>query len=188
MKRLKFMDPQQIIAIVVSLIVLAVGIFAFFTVTTNVQSASSDVPVGNNMVLSTNKAIQGWTGAPVGNYLVFIPVSADANNVTITKLEALNATTLVWTEFHCDNGTFISGNDTYRVSRRTVNGSTDWTYFRLTYNVPGSATTGANNMTWKALNNNSYTGGQVFNIVGIVIMIGAIMSIIGIIYSYLRPY
>jgi hypothetical protein len=80
------MDPQQIISVVVSLIVLAVGIFAFFTTTTQIPKA----------------------------------------------------------------GTGHAGQE--------------------------------------AINNSTKTAGQVFNIVGIVIMIGAIMSIIGIIYSYLRPY
>ena len=82
----KFMDPQQIIAVVVSLIVLAVGIFAFFTTVSSIPKAG------------------------IGH--------------------------------------------------------------------PGQ----------EAINNSTKTAGSVFNIVGIVIMIGAIMSIIGIFYSYLRPY
>jgi S1-C subfamily serine protease len=52
----------------------------------------------------------------------------------------------------------------------------------------GSGYYGRNlNDTEKALKNASNLGGSVFNILGIVITIGAIMSIIGVIYGYLRP-
>jgi beta-lactamase regulating signal transducer with metallopeptidase domain len=98
--KFKFMDPQQIISVVVSLIVLAVGIFAYFTTTSQTSDA---LP---------NKWVAG----------------------------------------------------------------------------AGSGAGQEYNTTYKAIKNSSATAGQVFNIVGIVIMIGAIMSIIGIIYSYLRPY
>jgi hypothetical protein len=113
-------------------------------------------------------------------------VTTGYTNTTPTLVEAYNKTTHEWDD-KCLNGTFMS-NNTYRINRRTINGSTDYTWARITYSLAGTATTGENNVTWKALNNNSFTGGAVFNIVGIVIMIGAIMSIIGIIYSYLRPY
>ena len=56
-------------------------------------------------------------------------------------------------------------------------------FFVTTQNIP----TSGNARVSSAINNVSDTGNTVFNIVGIVIIIGAIMSIIGIIYSYLRP-
>ena len=37
------------------------------------------------------------------------------------------------------------------------------------------------------INNTSDTGGQVFNVIGIVLIIGAIMTIVGLVYSYVRP-
>ena len=37
-----------------------------------------------------------------------------------------------------------------------------------------------------AINNTSNTGVQVFNIVGIVLIIGAIMAIVGLVYNYVR--
>lgn len=37
-----------------------------------------------------------------------------------------------------------------------------------------------------AINNTSNTGTQVFNIIGIVMVIGAIMSIVGLVYNYVR--
>ena len=43
------------------------------------------------------------------------------------------------------------------------------------------------NRTYNAIMNASETGDSVFNIVGIVLIIGAIMSIIGLVYGYMRP-
>lgn len=37
-----------------------------------------------------------------------------------------------------------------------------------------------------AVNNVSDTGNSVFNIIGIVLIIGAIMSIVGLVYNYVR--
>ena len=37
-----------------------------------------------------------------------------------------------------------------------------------------------------AINNVSSTGDSVFNIIGIVLIIGAIMSIVGLVYNYVR--
>ena len=41
--------------------------------------------------------------------------------------------------------------------------------------------------TKSAINNTSKTGNSVFNIIGIVLIIGAIMTIVGLVYSYVRP-
>lgn len=40
--------------------------------------------------------------------------------------------------------------------------------------------------TWDAVNNTTDTASSVFNIVGIVLIIGAIMSIVGLVYNYVR--
>ena len=40
--------------------------------------------------------------------------------------------------------------------------------------------------TRNAVNNVSATGNSVFNIIGIVLIIGAIMSIVGLVYNYVR--
>ena len=50
-----------------------------------------------------------------------------------------------------------------------------------------SATTALENSTYNAIMNTSSTGNQVFNIVGVVLIIAAIMSIVGLVYSYIRP-
>jgi len=91
----KFMDPDQIMNVVVALIVLGVGIFAFFITLSNIPLVK--------------------------------PSSA-------------------------------------------LNGSTSLT-----------------NSTYNAVINVSQTGGSVFNIVGVVMIIGAIMTIVGLVYSYVRP-
>jgi len=84
------MDPEMIMTIVVSLIILGVGVFAFFVVTTQIS-------------------------ANVGGY----------------------------------------SNDTQVIH--------------------------------SSINNTSNTGNSVFNIVGVVLIIGAIMTIVGLVYSYVRP-
>jgi len=52
--------------------------------------------------------------------------------------------------------------------------------------TPGAGTE-ATNQTYFAVQNISDTGDSVFNIVGIVLVIGAIMTIVGLVYSYVRP-
>jgi len=44
------------------------------------------------------------------------------------------------------------------------------------------------NATYFAVINISRTGNQVFNIIGVVLIIAAIMSIVGLVYSYIRPH
>ena len=60
----------------------------------------------------------------------------------------------------------------------------------LTKQVPvgtdESASAVWNNRTRLALVNGSTTGNNVFNIVGVVLIIGAIMSIVGLVYNYVR--
>jgi len=55
-------------------------------------------------------------------------------------------------------------------------------FFVTTQNIPTESA-----RVSSAINNVTATGNTVFNIVGIVIIIGAIMSIIGIIYGYISP-
>ena len=53
--------------------------------------------------------------------------------------------------------------------------------------TPSASTSQLENSTYYAITNVSKTGDSVFNIVGIVLIIGAIMTIIGLVYSYMRP-
>lgn len=99
--KLKFMDPDTIMGVVVALIILAVGIFAFYI---TIQNIPVTVPYGSNA-----------SGA------------GEAGTSTLT------------------------------------------------------------NATYNAIINASGTGNSVFNIVGVVLIIGAIMTIVGLVYSYIRP-
>jgi len=53
-------------------------------------------------------------------------------------------------------------------------------------NTTGGPTTTLENRTYYSVINASTTGEQVFNIVGIIMIIGAIMAIIGVVYSYMH--
>jgi len=49
-----------------------------------------------------------------------------------------------------------------------------------------SNTVSGNTQIQSAINNTTNTGDSVFNIIGIVLIIGAIMSIVGLVYNYVR--
>jgi len=55
------------------------------------------------------------------------------------------------------------------------------------YAAPSATSTLEYNQTHDAIMNTSNTGSSVFNIIGIVLIIGAIMTIVGLVYSYVRP-
>lgn len=57
-------------------------------------------------------------------------------------------------------------------------------FFVTINNIPNQDT--AHATQWSAINNTTATGVQVFNIIGIVMIIGAIMSIVGLVYNYVR--
>jgi len=64
-------------------------------------------------------------------------------------------------------------------------------FFVTVSNIPGSAaphgnSTAAYNQTYNAIVNTSITGDSVFSIVGVVLIVGAIMSIVGIVYNYVK--
>lgn len=99
MKKFRYMDPEMIMTIVISLIILAVGVYAFFVTIDN---------------LPTPAAGADYT---------------EASNITNRSRYPL-------------------------VSQ---------------------------------LSNTSTTGNSVYNVVGIVLVIGAIMTIVGLVYSYVRP-
>ena len=56
-------------------------------------------------------------------------------------------------------------------------------FFTTIKSIP---TTGGDYAQFTAVNNTSATGSQIFNIVGVVLIIGAIMSIVGLVYNYVR--
>ena len=95
--KFKFIDPDQIMSAVIALIILAVGVFAFFIT--------------------------------IGNIPTSVPTAGGA----------------------------------------------------------GAATSALQNSTFNAVMNVSATGNQVFNIIGVVLIIAAIMAIVGLVYSYIKP-
>ena len=63
-------------------------------------------------------------------------------------------------------------------------------FFVVLDNIPVTTpgvNTSSTNVTYWAVENASATGNSVFNIVGVVLIIGAIMTIVGLVYSYVRP-
>ena len=64
-------------------------------------------------------------------------------------------------------------------------------FFVTIQNIPAPAPSGSTsaleNSTYYAIMNASNTANSVFNIVGVVLIIGAIMTIVGLVYSYLKP-
>ena len=53
-------------------------------------------------------------------------------------------------------------------------------------NIPRGTGTAYSPQADMQINNTSTVGGQVFNIIGVVLIIGAIMSIVGLVYNYVR--
>jgi len=52
--------------------------------------------------------------------------------------------------------------------------------------IRNTGTVSTNTQILSAISNATTTGDSVFNIIGIVLIIGAIMSIVGLVYNYVR--
>jgi len=63
-----------------------------------------------------------------------------------------------------------------------------YAFFVTMNQLPGQIGAASNEtaVTLAAINNTTATGNSVFNIIGIVLIIGAIMSIVGLVYNYVR--
>jgi len=59
--------------------------------------------------------------------------------------------------------------------------------YRIEYALANQQTSALQNATFYAVINVSKTSTHVFNIIGVVLIIAAIMSIIGLVYSYIKP-
>lgn len=177
--KFKFMNPNDILNVIVCLIVFGVGIFAFFTVATNIPVA---VPVSNRI---TN--VQGNLTIGAADTYEYIPVVSAANSTAVCQLTAHKAGG--WDEIQAVgacNGTFMS-NSTYRVEPGTTHAGDSYVIYNLTYNQIRTPSSTLDNSTYKAILNSSATGNSVFNIVGVIMIIGAIMAIVGMVYSYVKP-
>jgi hypothetical protein len=146
--------------------------------TSTPKNSNSEITASNTIALYSTKE--------------FIPVRSDfINSTTVCILEAYGGTGsgayAGWWTVQSGvsvNGTFMS-NNTFRVPAGVVKAHNDT--FRLTYQYTTSPTSTLENRTNTALFNASGTGESVFNIVGVILIIGAIMTIIGLVYSYMRP-
>jgi len=182
------MDPDQIMNVVITFIVLAVGIFAFFVTV-------GSMPVTQPVASSTPSVLSGSTVVDNCNTTEYVPTPGMSNNTAVVILNVYNATTADWEVLQAAgaaNGTFIWQNDTYRIEPGTVRfsiGGTvhDVTHWNISYTRRDSYTNQIENSSYFAALNASRTGNSVFNIVGVVLIIGAIMTIVGLVYSYVKP-
>lgn len=191
--KMKFIDPDQIFGTVLALIILAVGVFASFTVFANIPS---NTPIGSDQRLGSNSYTQtNGTGAvhslqlnetarwiPLGN----TPINNSAACLLLgwTTASAVPHWFVLQTVGAC-NGTFIA-NGTYRIDSGTLHGTLNGT-LRLDYPISGQQTSALSNSTYTAILNVSATSTSVFNIIGVVLIIAAIMAIVGLVYSYIKP-
>lgn len=177
--KLKFMDPDTIMNVIVALIVLAVGIFAFFVTVSNIPTVA---PTSNRLT-----GVSGNLTIGAADTYEYIPVTSQLNDTTVCQLCAHKAGG--WDTIQAvgaANGTFMS-NNTYRVEQGTTHAADAYVIYNLTYTQLATPTSTLSNATYNAILNSSGTGNSVFNIVGVVLIIGAIMSIVGLVYSYIKP-
>jgi len=184
--KLRFIDPNQILGVVLSLMVLGIGVFASFTVFANIptstpagsanRAGSGSITNTANIHLDVN-ATTRWISTP--NYI---------NNTAVCLLYGLTCGdtphTFLIQDVGAVNGTFIAGNSTYRFDSWPHFANSSYT---LVYSTTTGVTTALTNSTYTAVINVSGTSTSVFNIIGVVLIIAAIMSIIGLIYTYVRP-
>ena len=193
--KMKFIDPDQIFGAVLALIILGVGVFATFTVFASIPAT---VPIG-----TANRHGNGtiYSAPPLGvitndtdPILRFIPAPGAINNTAVCILFAEGAATVsggfdamyVLQAVGACNGTFIA-NGTYRMPGNMMAGGVRNSSFYLHYSLISSVTSSLSNSTYTAVLNVTSTSTQVFNIIGVVLIIAAVLAIVGLIYSYVRP-
>ena len=182
-----FVDPEIILSVVVALIILVVGIFAFMITIENIPVDTWD----NRQGTTQTGAVGDFNGT---DYITGLS-TATVNVTTAWTLELYNSTTLTWATLQAAgavNGTYIDTNNSFRINPGTDHygpaaGIDDDTIWRLGYIYAITPSSSLENKSYNAIINASGTGDSVFNIVGIILIIGAIMSIIGLVYSYMRP-
>ena len=187
--KFKFIDPNQILSVILALMVLGVGVFASFTVFANIPASApvgSNIRTGNQSLYDATNLLTNTT-TPV---LRWIPATGFLNNTAVCVIyahgDALNGGYTSWYVLQtvgAVNGTFCA-NGTMRVGH--ICGAHN-TSLRLEYPLSGQQTTALENATYNSVLNVSGTSTQVFNIIGVVMIIAAIMSIIGLIYTYVKP-
>ena len=187
--RIKFIQPDQIAGAVLALLILGVGVFAAFTVFANIPAtvpAGSANRAGNGTLYDATSFLSNTTD-PV---LRWFPTPNFINNTAVVVVRAEGHSNsggfdqwYVLQAAGAANGTFCS-NGTYRTGH-------DWGPHNATvsilYSTTTARTTTLSNSTYTAVMNVSATSTQVFNIIGIVLVLASIMAIVGLVYSYIRP-
>jgi len=187
--KLKFIDPNEILGVVLALIVLGIGVFASFTVFANIPLST---PIGSNdrlgngtlydstyLLTNTTSAVTRWVPTPgfLNNTAVCVIYAEGSANAG-----GYDAWYVLQNVGSC-NGTFIS-NGTMRVGH--IYGAHN-TSIRVEYPLANQQTTNLQNTSYTSVINVSKRSTTVFNIVGVVLVIAAIMSIVGLVYSYIKP-
>jgi hypothetical protein len=186
--KLKFIEPDVIMGAVLALIILGVGVFASFTVYANIPST---VPQCNT-ARDGNGTLYDATYLETNATLRWIPTPNALNNTGVCVLYAegsagtsggFDAMYILQNAGSC-NGTFMA-NSTYRVPAGIYHTRNNTLY--LHYTTTGAVTSALSNSTYTAIINVSTTSTTVFNIIGVVLILAAIMMIVTLIYSYIRP-
>lgn len=183
MTKFRTLSPDMIMTIVAALIIFAIGIYAVFTVVGMMTPT-----LGSNL-----KSGQGVLGNPYGVVLTNNNTNPRYVPCNFLTLGYYNSTTGIVVEAYCKatagsysvgwntqttaNGTFMS-NNTYRITGGTFFGHNS--SYRITYlsNPIGFS-------QYQQAKNTTGLSNNVFNVVGVILIVGAIMTIIDIIYSYI---
>ena len=183
--KLKFIDPDQIFSAVLALIILGVGVFAVFTVFASIPTT---IPVGVGVRTGNGTLGPASPGLSLNNNNtepLYIPTPGAVNNSGVVILYGVNNVSMyVHQAVGSGNGTFMA-NGTYRVTGGTFKRFNHTIH--LHYAMTAQITSGISNSTYNAVLNTSKTANQVFNIIGVVLIIAAIMAIVGLVYSYIKP-
>ena len=191
--KMKFMDPDQIMSAVLALLILGIGVFACFTVFASIPTT---VPVGTANRLG-NATLYDADNLETNTTVRWIPVTGAINNTAVCVIwcEGNTANSGGYDAMHvvqaagAVNGTFVTnatGVTSYRIDPSTLNVNHNTTIY-LHYSLLASITSGLSNSTYTAVLNVSATSTQVFNIIGVVLIIASIMAIVGLVYSYIKP-
>jgi hypothetical protein len=194
----KFIDPNQILSVVLALMVLGIGVFATFTVFANIPTTT---PVASNQRLGNAT----WTQTPTiatsqcysGNDTSrWIPTPGALNNTGVCIVYGLTGTRGTATVPHwiiiqtigAVNGTFMAnGTLRYRQAAQLGPHINNNLTFRVEYALANQQTSALQNASFYAVINVSGTSSQVFNIIGVVLIIASIMSIVALVYTYIKP-
>ena len=157
------MDPEMIMTIVASLIILAIGVYATYTV---LAQADTQIAAQAGDGSSARMAINNTTSTSTSVFNIIGIVLIIGAIMTIVGL-------------------------VYSYVKPGAIGV--YAFFTVTSEADSAVVSalGANTSRTRearmAINNSSNTGNSVFNIIGIVLIIGAIMTIVGLVYSYVKP-